>query len=311
MGVFCGKIDYNNSERIDVMIRSMTGFGRGENSDDLRKFTVEIKSLNHRYMDMIIRMPKHLNYLEENIKKLLKSRATRGRIEVYISLENIEETNLNVKANLSLAKSYKEALECLRRELRMSDNISFEMLAKFPDILSVEKREDDEDEVWKCLEKALKDALDKMVEMRVLEGKELAKDIKDRGLTVNNILGDIEERSPIIVNEYKEKLWNRIEELLGGKYEVDESMLANEVAIFADKGNINEEIVRLHSHIRQLTETLDSNGSVGRKLDFLAQEMNREANTIGSKVGDVEITNKVVEIKSELEKIREQIQNIE
>ncbi len=293
------------------MIRSMTGFGRGESSDDFRKFTVEIKSLNHRYIDMIIRMPKHLNYLEENIKKLIKSKVTRGRIEVYISLENIEETNLNVKANLPLARSYKDALESLRNELQINDQISLEMLSKFPDILSVEKREDDEDEVWNCLERGFKDALDKMIDMRVLEGKELARDIKERGITVNTILEGIETRSPIIVSEYKDKLWNRIDELLGGKYDIDESILANEVAIFADKSNINEEIVRLHSHIRQLIETLDSNESVGRKLDFLAQEMNREANTIGSKVGDIEITNMVVEIKSELEKIREQIQNIE
>lgn len=293
------------------MIRSMTGFGRGESSDNARRFTIEIKSLNHRYIDILIRMPKHLNYLEENIKKLIKSKVTRGRIEVYISLENVEDTNLNVKANLPLARSYKDALESLANELKIIDHISLEMLSKFPDILSVEKKDDDEDEVWNCLEKAFKEALDKMIDMRVSEGIELAKDIKERGLRVNNVLDGVEKRSPVIVKEYKEKLWNRIDELLGGKYEIDEGILANEVAIFADKSSINEEVVRLHSHIRQLNEALDSDESVGRKLDFLAQEMNREANTIGSKVGDIDITNRVVEIKSELEKMREQIQNIE
>ncbi len=293
------------------MIRSMTGFGRGESSDKVRKFTVEIKSLNHRYVDIIIRMPKHLNYLEENIKKIIKSKVNRGRIEIYISLDNIEETNLKVKANLSLAKCYKDALESLANELEISNYITLDMLSKFPEVLIVEKKEEDEDEIWNCLEKAFQEALDKMIDMRVLEGKELADDIRERGLKVNNILDFIEKRSPVIVNEYKDKLWNRIDEFLGGKHEIDEGILANEVAVFADKSNINEEIVRLYSHIRQLTNTLDCNESVGRKLDFLAQEMNREANTIGSKVGDIEITNRVVEIKSELEKIREQIQNIE
>lgn len=293
------------------MIRSMTGFGRGENSDKVRKFTVEIKSLNHRYMDIIIRMPKHLNYLEENVKKLIKSKVNRGRIEIYISLDNIEEKNLKVKVNLSLAKCYKDALESLANDLEIANYITLDMLSKFPEILIVEKKEEDEDEVWNCLEKAFQEALDKMIDMRILEGKELAADIRERGLKVNSILDVIEKRSPVIVNEYKDKLWNRIDEFLGGKHEIDEGILANEVAVFADKSNINEEIVRLYSHIRQLINTLDCNESVGRKLDFLAQEMNREANTIGSKVGDIEITNRVVEIKTELEKIREQIQNIE
>ncbi|MTI47733.1 MAG: YicC family protein [Firmicutes bacterium] len=293
------------------MIRSMTGFGRGESSDEARKFTVEIKSLNHRYSDIIIRMPKHLNYLEEKIKKMIRNKVKRGRVELYIGLENIGESDFDVKVNLSLAQSYKDALESLANELKIIDHISLDILSKFPEVLNLEKKEVDEDEVWSCLKAAIEEALDKMITMRISEGKELAKDIEERGNRVKEILEEVEKRCPEIVKEYKEKLWTRIEELLEGKYEVDENILANEVAIFADKSNINEEIVRLHSHIGQMVETLNSDISVGRKLDFLAQEMNREANTIGSKISDVEMTNNVVEIKSELEKIREQIQNIE
>lgn len=293
------------------MVRSMTGFGRGENSDNFRQFTVEIKSVNHRYNDIIIKKPKHLNYVEDMVKKLIKSKVNRGRIEVYINLEYINESDTLVKPDVSLAKSYKYALQDICDELNIEKDISIDTLTRFPDIVKIEKKEEDEDEVWLCLKCAVERALEKMIFMRIKEGKELAEDITNRSKKTENIVNEIEARSPKVVLEYKEKLSNRIKEILEDKFEVDENRLTNEVAFFADKSSITEEIVRLYSHLNQLAETLKSDASVGRKLDFLVQEMNREINTIGSKVGDIDITNKVVEIKSELEKIREQIQNIE
>ncbi|WP_069650204.1 YicC/YloC family endoribonuclease [Caloranaerobacter ferrireducens] len=293
------------------MIKSMTGFGRGESRDNVRHFVVEIKSVNHRYNDIIIKMPKHLNYIEDRIRKHIKSKISRGRIEVYINLEYIDESGIKVQVDLPLAKSYKEAVENLNEKLYINDKITIDLIAKFPDVIRVEKKEDDEDEVWSCLKYGLEEALNKLIEMRIREGQELAKDIRLRAKNIIDIVKTIEARSPEVVLEYRNKLKNRIEELLGDSYELDESRLANEVAFFADKSNIDEEIVRLYSHVNQLVSTLDADVPVGRRLDFLIQEMNREANTIGSKASDIVITNKVVELKSEIEKIREQIQNIE
>ncbi|KNF08732.1 hypothetical protein CLPU_5c00390 [Gottschalkia purinilytica] len=293
------------------MVKSMTGFGRGESSDGIRNFSVEIKSINHRYNDIIIKMPKHINYLEEEIKRVIKKKITRGRVELYISLEYIADSNMEVKVNLPLAMSYKKAMESLCNELNLDNNIGIELITKFPDILKTEKREENEDEVWLCLKQAVDESLNQLMIMRQVEGEELVKNIKEKVTTIENLVKEVQTRAPQVVIEHKEKLWNRINELLEEKYEIDESKLANEVAYFADKYGIDEEIVRLYSHINQLLRTLESDEPVGRKLDFLVQEMNREANTIGSKVGDIDITNSVVEIKSELEKIREQIQNIE
>ncbi len=289
----------------------MTGFGRGENIDDNRQFAVEIKSVNHRYNDIIVKMPKHLSYLQDNIKKLIKTKIKRGRIEVYIHLININETEFDVKPNNCLAKSYINALNNLCDEFNLKKEFSIDLLVGFPEILKLEKIKQDEDEIWICLEKALEIALDKMIEMRTNEGKQLAYDIENRGKKINNLINEIEKRAPEVVLEYKDKLKERIGKLLLDEYEIDETKLANEVAFYADKSNITEEIVRLYSHIEQLNKTIQSNIPVGRKLDFLVQEMNREINTIGSKAGDTVIRNNVIEVKSELEKIREQIQNIE
>ncbi|WP_427338541.1 YicC/YloC family endoribonuclease [Caloranaerobacter sp. DY30410] len=293
------------------MIKSMTGFGRGESRDNVRHFVVEIKSVNHRYNDIIIKMPKHLNYIEDRIRKYIKSKISRGRIEVYINLEYMDDSGVKVQVDLPLAKAYKEAVEVLNEKLYIEDKITIDLIAKFPDVIKVEKQEEDEDEVWNCLKNGLEEALNKLIEMRIREGQELAKDIKLRAKNIIDIVKTIEARSPEVVLEYKNKLNSRIEELLGDSYELDENKLANEVAFFADKSNIDEEIVRLYSHVNQLISTLDADVPVGRRLDFLIQEMNREANTIGSKASDIVITNKVVELKSEIEKIREQIQNIE
>lgn len=293
------------------LIKSMTGFGRGEMNDGVRNFTVEIKSVNHRYNDTLVKMPKHIGYLEENIKKQIRNVVNRGRVEVYINLEYVSEGEVEVKVDLPLAKSYKNAVDILCEEIGLKNDISVELFTRFPDILKTKKREEDEDEVWLCLNKAVDMALTNLIMMRTEEGQRLSKNIKLKLLNIKEIVKEIEKRSPAIVMEYKEKLWNRIEELLEEKYEIDENKLANEVAFYADRSSIDEEIVRLYSHISQFIDTLESDDTVGRKLDFLVQEMNREVNTIGSKVGDINITNYVVELKSEMEKIREQIQNIE
>ncbi|MBS4536118.1 YicC family protein [Clostridium sp. D2Q-14] len=293
------------------MIKSMTGFGRGENDDGIRKFTVEIKSVNHRYNDVIVRMPKHFSYLEENIKNRIKEKIKRGRVEVYINLENLQTSNLDVKVDMDLAKSYKNALELLNKELYLNTLVTLDQIIKYPDVINVEKEKDEEDVIWNVLSIALNQALENLYNMRIKEGKKLAEDIIKRSEYIESLVKEIEKKSPIVVEEYKEKLEDRIKSILDESVEIDDMKLANEVAYFADKSSITEEIVRLYSHIEQLINTLESKDSVGRKLDFIVQEMNREANTMGSKVGDIEITNNVVEIKSELEKIREQIQNIE
>ena len=293
------------------MVKSMTGFGRGEFSDGVYSFIVEIKTLNHRYNDIIVKMPKHINYLEENIKKVIKKDIIRGRVEVYITLEYIQDVNINVKVNTELAKSYKMALEDLVNELELNEKVTLENIIKMPDIIKTEKAEDNEEQIWLCLQTALKEALDNVIEMRMREGKELTKDIRERAIEIEGMIDSIKERSPLVVEEYRVKLKERVEELLNNEYKIDEGKLENEVVFYADRSNITEEIIRFYSHISQLLDCLNSEEIVGRKLDFLIQEMNREVNTIGSKSSDIFIGKTVVEIKSELEKIREQIQNIE
>ncbi|WP_077367333.1 YicC/YloC family endoribonuclease [Anaerosalibacter sp. Marseille-P3206] len=293
------------------MIKSMTGFGRGEYSDGVHTFTVEIKTLNHRYNDIIIKLPKYISYVEENTKKLIKEYINRGRVEVYIALEYIDDGNTEVKVNTSLAKSYKIAFESIVNELELDEKITLEHLIKMPDIIKADRTEDDENEIWLCLQTALNEALNNVVEMRIREGEELVKDIRHRTVKIKELIDIIKERAPLVVEEYRIKLKERVEELLLEEYKLDDCKLENEVVFYADRSNITEEIVRFNSHIKQLNDCLDSEESVGRKLDFLIQELNREVNTIGSKSSDIEIGNTVVEIKSELEKIREQIQNIE
>lgn len=294
------------------MIRSMTGFGRGESNDETKNFTTEIKSINHRYNDIIVKIPKHISYLEEKIKKLTRSYVSRGRIEIYIGLEYIGESDIDVKVNLPLAKSYNNALLEIANALGIEQKVDIDLVSRFPDILTTEKKKEDEQQIWSLLEKSVIFALENLVSMRETEGEALKHDIIDKTVKIEGLIEEIEKRSPQIVLDHKEKLIGRIEELLENRFELDENKLANEVAYFADKAGIDEELVRFKSHIIQLGSTISSSDdSIGRKLDFLIQEINREINTIGSKVGDVSITNNVVEIKTELEKIREQIQNIE
>lgn len=293
------------------MIKSMTGFGRGESMDDLHSFNIEIKSVNHRYNDIIIRMPKHISYLEEKIKKYIKQKITRGRIEVYIKLEYIDEVTMDVKVNMPLAKIYKTAIEELINELNIKDNIMLSHMMNFPEIIKSERKDTDEDIIWNCLLKSLDLALENLLSMRNEEGLALKEDMEAQIDTIDSKILEIEKRAPVVVKDYKERLYDRIKELLDDNYELDEDRLNHEVAIFAEKSDVNEEIVRLKSHIQQFELSLNENKPVGRKLDFIVQEINREINTIGSKANDLTITNHVVDIKSKIEKIREQIQNVE
>ncbi len=293
------------------MIKSMTGFGRGEYSDDTYTFNVEIKTVNHRYNDVIIRMPKQLTYLEENIKRYIKRDISRGRVEVYISMEYETESPVEVNVDISLARSYRSALENLLTELGIEHKIGLEDILTLEDIVRTERKEIDEDLVWNCLSKALDIALENVMNMRKEEGVALKEDIECQLEKIDSMILKIEERAPFIVEEYRDRLRERIKELLDGKQELDEERLNYEVVLFADKSDINEEIVRFKSHIKQFYKSLESKGPIGRKLDFLVQEMHREINTIGSKANDLTVTNCVVDIKSELEKIREQVQNIE
>lgn len=293
------------------MIRSMTGFGRGEFGNELYNFKVEIKAVNHRYNDIVVKMPRHIGYLEEGIKKIIKKQISRGKVDVYINLDYVNESAIEIKVDIPLAKSYMKSLEKLSVELDLQDNIRLNNILGLSEIIRTERKELDEDIIWDCLKKALNIALLDILKMKSAEGEELKDDMMSKLNLIENIVLEIEKRSPLVVLEYKDKLKERITELIDKDANVDEDRIAYEVVFFADKSNINEEIVRLKSHIKQFMLILKDENSIGRKLDFLIQEMNREINTIGSKANDVLISQNVVELKSEIEKIREQVQNIE
>lgn len=293
------------------MICSMTGYGRGEAKDESRSFLVEIKSVNHRYNDIIIRMPKKLSLFEEKIRKIIKDSVKRGRIEVYITLEESKDEEVIIKPNLNIIEQYFNSLKEIKEKLQIKDEISLSNLTRFPDTFTIESKEEEEDVIWVSLSLALNGALDALISMRKTEGVKLVEDIRNRSKKIQKIVKEIEIRTPIIVKEYRTKLLERIRELTEDTIEIDEDRIALEASIYADKSNITEEIVRLFSHLDQLNDITDESGAVGRKLDFLIQEMNREINTIGSKSSDISISSMVIEIKSELEKIREQVQNIE
>ena len=294
------------------MVKSMTGFGRSEYSDEKRNITVEIKSVNHRYSDINVRMPRRYSFAEEKIKSVVKQVARRGKIEVSIMVENIGDGDLNITLNTAVAKQYIDNLILLKETFGMEDNIRLEYIASLPDVMKAVPDVEDEEEITKILSDVVAAAVDKHNEMRCVEGEKLAADILMRGDIILGLVSEIETRSPEIITEYKEKLRKRITEMLEGTVVATDERILLEAAVFADKINVTEEIVRLRSHIGQLKKIIsESSQPDGKKLDFLVQEMNREANTIGSKANDIEITNRVVEIKSEIEKIREQVQNIE
>lgn len=293
------------------IIKSMTGYGRGESLQELYLIKVEIKAVNHRYNDISVRMPRHINYLEESVKKQIKEKISRGKIDVYINIEYINESAIEVKVDIPLAKSYKMALEKLIQELNIEDSVKLNNVLNIAEIIKTERKEIDEDLIWNSVKESVTSALDNMIIMREQEGEELKEDIISKLNNIEESLSHIVERSPFVVTEYKEKLKDRIKDLLDNNISLDEDRINSEVAFFADKSSIDEEIVRLKSHIKQFNTILEENEPIGRKLDFLIQELNREINTIGSKANDVVISKFVVELKSELEKVREQVQNIE
>lgn len=293
------------------MTYSMTGFGRGESENKQYKIVIEIKSVNHRYNDIIIKMPKKLNILEEKMKAKIKNYVNRGRVEVFVNFEESEADNFVITPNYTVLDQYVSALEAIKDRYMVVDDMGVSLLARYPDALKVEFEEADEDLIWTLMESALTGALENLKVMRQVEGVKLKEDTISRVTVIRGIVKEIEKLAPDIVATHKEKMLERIKDLLDGTIEVDEQRIAMEIAVFSDKTNITEEIVRLESHFEQLVNILDESKPVGRKLDFLIQEINREVNTIGSKSPDIDISNYVVDMKSEVEKIREQIQNIE
>ena len=288
----------------------MTGFGRCEIAEADRKITVEMKSVNHRYLDVTIKMPKKLNFFEAAIRTELKNYMQRGKVDLFITYEDFTESNVCVKYNKELAAEYMQYFDRMAEDFSLDNDIRVSTLARFPEILTMEEQTVDEEQLWQLLDKALKGAAENFVETRIREGENLRNDLiaKLEGMLAH--VDFITERSPEIIAEYREKLMKKVEELLSDK-QVDESRLLMEVTIFADKVCVDEELVRLRSHITATRDALLAGGSIGRKLDFIAQEMNREANTILSKSSDLEISNRAIELKTEIEKVREQIQNIE
>ncbi len=292
------------------MIKSMTGFGRCELNDGQRKITVEIKSVNHRFLDMTIKIPKKLNFFEANIRTLLKKYIQRGKIDVFILYEDLTEHTSVLKYNQELAKEYWLYFEKMANQFRIVNNVTVVDLAKFPEVFTMEEQEIDEESLWTRLEEAITEAAVKLVEARNREGENLRQDMLMKLDGMLDHVNYIEERSPELIAEYQINLKNKVKELLDG-VQPDDARIITEVTIYADKICVDEEVVRLKSHIQNVKKILSEQEGVGRKLDFMAQEMNREANTILSKSNDMEITNRAIELKTEIEKIREQIQNIE
>ena len=293
------------------MAISMTGFGRGEFKNDNYHFLVECKTINHKYCDINVRLPRKISFLEDKIRNYVKNFVKRGRVDLYIKLDLIGSEDVNLKFDDKLATQYVNILKEIKEKFDLQDDISVMNVAKFPEIVKCEEKEEDEDLYWSMLKEALDMSMEKLTQMRKEEGEKLAIDTIERCDILANLIDEIEKYSNTVVDEYREKLNNRISEILENPSIIDENRLAQEVAIFADKSSITEEIVRFRSHIEQLRKTVEKNDSIGRKIDYLIQEMNREVNTTGSKSSNINITNLVVEVKSELEKIREQIQNIE
>ena len=293
------------------MAISMTGFGRGEFKNDNYHFLIECKTINHKYCDINVRLPRKISFLEDKIRNYVKNFVKRGRVDLYIKLDLIGSEDVNLKFDDKLATQYVNILKEIKDKFDLQDDISVMNVAKFPEIVKCEEKEEDEDLYWSMLKEALDMSMEKLTQMRKEEGEKLAIDTIERCDILANLIDEIEKYSNTVVDEYREKLNNRISEILENPSIIDENRLAQEVAIFADKSSITEEIVRFRSHIEQLRKTVEKNDSIGRKIDFLIQEMNREVNTTGSKSSNINITNLVVEVKSELEKIREQIQNIE
>lgn len=292
------------------MIKSMTGFGRCEVQEADRKITVEMKSVNHRYLDVNIKMPKKLNFFEASIRNELKNYIQRGKVDIFITYEDYTESNVCVKYNRELAAEYMSYLEKMAEDFALDNDVRVSGLSRYPEVLTMEEQTIDEEALWQLLDRALKGAAEGFVETRIREGEHLRNDLIEKLNMMLTHVAFITERSPRIISDYRQKLEDKVKDLLGDA-KVDENRLLMEVTIFADRVCVDEELVRLKSHVETTRDTLIEGGSIGRKLDFIAQEMNREANTILSKSSDLEISNRAIELKTEIEKVREQIQNIE
>lgn len=292
------------------MVKSMTGYGRASDILHMRAITVEVKSVNHRYLDCTVKAPRAYVFLDDAIKSAVSESAARGKFDVFITIDNSESENVSIKLNESLLKGYLDVFDKLKCDYGINKDVSVSEIIRIPDILTVEKQEADAEELTADVISVLKAALEGHAEMRIKEGSRLAEDILSRLELIEKLSGSIEERSPKCVEEYREKLEARMQEVLESAM-IEPQRILTEAAIFADKIAVDEETVRLRSHIAQFREMLKNGGAIGRKLDFLVQELNREVNTIGSKANDLEVTSTVVDIKAEIEKIREQVQNIE
>lgn len=292
------------------MIKSMTGFGRCEITEGDRKYTVEMKSVNHRYLDVNIKMPKKLSFFESSIRNELKNYAQRGKIDMFITYEDFSESNICIKYNKDIAAEYLGYLKSMAEDFGLDNDIRVSSLSRYPEVFSMEEQTIDEEGIWNGLVKAVKGAAQSFADTRIKEGENLSKDLIFKLDAMLEHVAFIEERSPQLIDEYKKKLYEKVQDFLAD-VSFDESRLMTEVTIYADKVCVDEEIVRLRSHIETMKQALLDGGSIGRKLDFIAQEMNREANTILSKANDLAISNRGIDLKTEIEKVREQIQNIE
>lgn len=293
------------------MIRSMTSFGRSNSEEGKKRvFTVEMKSVNSRYLDVNIRMPKSIISLEEEIRKMISNSLNRGKVDVFINIKNYNEGAGVPKVDINLAQGYLQCFKEIEEKLNIKNDISVMQIARFPEVITMIEEEDKIDEIWEELKSLISSSLDMMINMREVEGEKLKEDILIKINQIEELVSKVEEFADSIPKVFKQKLEERLKDLLGN-VEVDENRIATEVCILADKATVDEEIIRLNSHINQVRETLKLNEPIGRKLDFIVQEMNRETNTIGSKSSDIKMTNIVIDIKNILEKIREQVQNIE
>ena len=292
------------------MIRSMTGYGRAQKILSGRDILVEIRSVNHRYYEYSSRVPRTYNYIDEKLKALLKTGISRGKVEVSVTINNIEAKDTEIAINKSTAEGYVNALRSIADDLGLIDDLSLSKLIKLPDIFNIQKTPDDEEQIWKDVCEVAQEALDKFVTMRSVEGEKLREDVIEKAENILGMVGRVEEFAPLTVENYRNRLYQKLKDVLESK-DIDQQRILTEAAVFAEKIAVDEETVRLRSHIAQLKDMVNSDEAVGRKLDFIVQEMNREVNTIGSKAQDLNITKLVVDMKAEIEKIREQIQNIE
>lgn len=292
------------------MIKSMTGYGRYQEIIDNRDILVEIRSVNHRYYEFSARVPRNMGYLEEKLKSFIKENISRGKVEVLVTINNIEGKDEQISVNMGVASGYVDALRQANLQLELPDDLTLSQIARFPDVFSVIKTPDDENEIWEVVKSVAEKSIQKFIDMRTIEGEKMFNDINSKLDTIEKMVNIVEEQSPKTVDAYRKKIYEKLSEILNTK-DIDENRIITECALLSEKLAVDEETVRLRSHISQFRDLIKSNEPIGRKLDFLVQEMNREVNTTGSKAQDIVITKLVVEMKSELEKIREQIQNIE